>query len=661
MNESPPTNNKKIFSIQAPNTPPQIEDIPLVAEECPHVQMLEVIRKLTDSYTPPERNIVQAIVYPVTRNTRVAMVMTPFWSPSIAPYNVARLTALSKASGFATCAYDINVLAYNNSPHKNTNDSLWHHTSDWKWERDYLTLVHPQIESILLEQIDRIVAFAPDVIGFSLYYCNNDCAAWCIERIKERLPDVKFLAGGSQAIQERVKFQHLFDHIVQGEGEELFLKILESIEAGETIPEKILIHPKGERIDLDSMPWPDYSDLDLSLYSMGTGVGAEISRGCVAKCQFCSETTFWRYRGRLATNIVDEIEYQYKTFGVRTIWFIDSLVNGNLKELRSFAQGVVEKGLTGLQWVGYSRCDHRMDLAYLQDLKASGCNMLNFGIESGSQRVLDFMKKNVKREAVEQNLQDLSTVGINAFTNWFVGFPGEEPQDVYDTLTLMWRTRKTKIQGYAVQVCFVLPDTPLGQQKEKFNISHVNWGTQWVSNDYTNTGLHRLIRLKSLNIVMNHMRRHNVHQTRVERPGVESHYTLDYDPLNQHDDIPYEKFDYNIIKVNINPLADSLVNEIWPLLRLLWHAVGAFEIKIQFNNDIDLKEFGPRIGFESSLEDRGTICHNVVYNIDLWFKIQDNGQWDANFKYNLKTEAPNFNKIDYGFSFNWEHQSSWEK
>jgi hypothetical protein len=384
-----------------------------------------------------------------------------------------------------------------------------------------------------------------------------------------------------------------------------------------------------------------------------------MSRGCVAKCQFCSETTFWRYRGRLAGNIVDEIEYQYHTFGVRTVWFIDSLVNGNLKELRAFAKGVVDKGLTDLHWVGYCRNDERMDLDYFRDLKASGCDMLNFGVESGSQKVLDIMKKNVKREAVEKNLHDMTTAGINAFTNWFVGFPGEDRQDFADTMTLMWRTRRTNIAGYAVQTCNVLPDTPLSQSREQFGISHGHFGALWTTADHTNTAAHRLVRLKSINILMNHMRRHELdirYKHRIERPGVESHYTLRYDPANIRNTIPYETdFDYNIIETTINPVADTLVNEIWPLLRVLWLTVGAFEINLKFDHAQDLAEFGPVRVFHEGEE----------YNATHWFKINDRGDWQARFSYDLKARGPNgFPDIDgfhYGFRLGWERQSNWAR
>jgi hypothetical protein len=621
----------------------------VVAEESPHTRMLERVAEL--SRGRPQKNTEQVIIHSVTRRKRVAMVMVPFWSVDIAPYNIARLTALSKASGFATCAYDLNVLCYHE-----LGGELWSPYTDWKWEQDvYWTDVHPLIESTLLEHIDRIVEFQPDVIGFSLYYTNNNCASWVIQRLRERLPGVIILGGGSQAIQEKVKFDHLFDHIVVGEGEQLFLEILENIEAGAEPLPKFLRHPKSQRIDLDSMPWPDYSDLPLDLYRLGTSVGSEISRGCVAKCQFCSETTFWRYRGRLATNIVDEIEYQYRTFGVRVVWFIDSLVNGNLKELRAFALGIVARDIN-IHWLGYCRCDERMDIAYFQDLKASGCDLLNFGIESGSQHVLDIMKKNVKVAAVEQNLRDITEVNINAFTNWFVGFPGERARDFADTMTLMWRTRNTNINGYAVQTCNVLPDTPLHLERDRFGISHGHFGGHWVMNDYENTVLHRLIRLKSVNILMNHMRR-GTRRHKIERPGVESHYTLTYRRDSICDQIPYESdFDHRIIHIDYNPMANSLVNEIWPLLRVLWLALGEFELNVEFDHDRDSVEFGPS---------RVPVDSLTRMNARVWFRIESNGHWHSRHQYDVAAGGPNGwpdeRGLDYGFRLGWDGRGQWTR
>lgn len=641
--------SKNIIEIQNSSSNESEDGIQLYGtDQNPHTQMLAKVAELSRSN--PQKNLSSVIINKVTRTKKVAMIMAPFWSPHIAPYNIARLTALAKSAGFESCAYDLNVLCYHKAK------DLWSPYLDWKWDQDvYWTEVHPLIEDILLEEIDRIVAFKPDIAGFSLYYTNNNCASWIIRTLKERLPNIKILGGGSQAVQGQVRYEELFDHIVSGEGEIIFLELLENIESDAQPLDKMLYHPKNQRIDLDSMPWPDYSDLPLELYELGTAVGSEISRGCVAKCQFCSETTFWRYRGRLATNIVDEIEYHYRTFNVRTIWFIDSLVNGNLKELRAFALGVVAKGMHDLNWVGYCRCDHRMDLEYLQDLKKSGCQYLNFGIESGSNKVLNLMKKNVSVTAIEQNMRDITLAGIGAITTWFVGFPGEDLKDLAHTMTLMWRTRRTNISVYSVQSCYVLHDTPLGQQPEKFGISLDHLGGQWLTEDHKNTILHRLIRLKSVNIIMNHMRR-GTDRHAIERPGVETHYTLNYTDHKAQTFIPYENnFDYNIIQPNINPLADSLVNELWPLFRILWLAYGGYEITINFDHDVDMLEWGhSRMPIDDG---------NTQLNASIEFKILDSGEYYSKHHYDVKANLTSHNSQDkiYDFVLDWEGQGNWTR
>ena len=84
------------------------------------------------------------------------------------------------------------------------------------------------------------------------------------------------------------------------------------------------------------------------------------------------------------------------------MWFIDSLINGNVKELRAFALALTAKNIK-MRWTGYARCDGRMDDAYFKDIAEGGCIMLNFGCESGSQKVLDDMAKGVTIKEMEDN------------------------------------------------------------------------------------------------------------------------------------------------------------------------------------------------------------------------------------------------------------------
>lgn len=616
--------------------------------------MLKALQLDSAGRTKPQKNLTQVVVNrQVTRKTRLALAILPEWAPYIPPYNLARITALSRDSGFETVAYDINAVCYSK-----IDQAYWSGYKDWVWTTDsYYTDVHPLIEPILNEYIDKIVAFKPDVMGFSIFTTSNKATTWMINQIRSKLPNTIIIAGGPTAIQEKIENTDIIDHIVVGEGEAIFLDLMEKIENNIPVTEKFLVHDKSIRIDLDSLPYPDYTDLDLSLYQQN-GVSAELSRGCVAKCQFCSETTFWRYRGRQANNILDELEHQYKTLGIDSVWFIDSLINGNLKELSAFTKGLVERNIQ-LSWMGYARCDGRMDLDYIKDLKKGGCNMLSFGVESGSQHVLDVMKKNVKRNDIEQNLKDFTTAGMRSHTNWFVGFPGEGYNDVADTMTLLWRTRNCNIFGRSFGTCQIGMDTPLNYERSKFGISTDQLTYQWKTNDYTNTIFQRLIRYKSVNVILNHLikNRSVTYETLNERPGLEKpeHYTLNYDPANIITDIPYEKFDFNIIKIDDHPLNTTVVNEIWPLLRVLWLAVGSYELDLKFDPAHDTQELGafnlPRI--------------NSYYRARYQFKINGNGEWTADFDHEIFINGHDHPPVEFGkdftFALPWTGSGTWSR
>lgn len=648
--------NNKIIAIQS--TAPSSPDLTKLIENSDggarDLAMLKALQLENTGRPKPQKNLTKVIInQQVTRKTRVALALLPEWAPYIPPYNLARITALSRHSGFETVAYDINAVCYSK-----IDKEYWSGYKDWKWTNDdYYTEVHPLVEPTLNEYIEKIIAFNPTIIGFSIFTTNNKATTWMIQQLRSRLPDVIIIAGGPTAIQEKIEDTSLIDHIVVGEGEAVFLDLMEKIEAGIPVTEKFLVHDKSIRIDLDSLPWPDYSDLDLSLYQQN-GVSAELSRGCTAKCQFCSETTFWRYRGRQATNILDELEHQYKSLGIDSVWFIDSLVNGNLKELRAFAQGLVNRNIH-LSWMGYARCDGRMDLDYIKDLKSGGCNMLSFGVESGSQHVLDLMKKNVKRDDIEQNLKDFTTVGIRSHTNWFVGFPGENYNDVADTMTLLWRTRNCNIFGRSFGTCQIGMDTPLNYERERFGISKHQLTHQWKSEDFTNTIFQRMIRYKCVNVILNHLiKNRTVHyETINERPGLEKpeHYTLTYDPANIVTDIPYEQFDFNIIKIDSHALNATVVNEIWPLLRVLWLAVGPYELDLRFDPEYDTQELGaynlPRI--------------NSHYKARYQFKINQDGEWDADFDYEIFINGHDHPPVEFGkefkFMFPWKGTGNWDR
>jgi len=586
--------------------------------------MAETMRVM--ARTQPQKNLTPVHIDFATKKTSVVFVLMPPWGKFFPPYNIARLSAITRAAGYNTAVFDINIKSYLHFKNNKLVDyDPWEYSREAMWaNQQYDTDLRPHIEPLFQEYVEKIVSLNPDVIGFSLYYTNEQCATWMAMELKRRLPNTVILAGGPQAQKSYFHPIDEFDHIVQGEGEALLLEILDRVEHGQPIGDRYIKQPSGQRIDLDSLPFPDYSDYDLNDYVIPNGISAELSRGCVAKCTFCSETLFWKFRGRLSGNILDEIEHQYKTYNIDVVWFIDSLVNGNLKELRAFAQGVVDRDLK-ISWQGYSRCDDRMDLDYYRDLKASGCFSLCYGIESGNQRVLDAMKKNIKVAEIEQNLRDTAVVGIKSDLNWLIGFPNEDPSAFADTMTLMWRMRNFNLNWVSSGLTMMKdPETDVGINYHKYNILEESFLNTWLTSKLDNTCIHRKIRMKTFELFLLEINVEPVVQKTFKksffRTSLSNTYHVKYesDTLNE---IEYEQFDYDIIKPEINMLADSVVNEIWPVLRLLWRTRGAYETVITFDPESDGQDYGHRLDCDY------TATHK--------FKIDNNGNWTADFEYKL--------------------------
>jgi hypothetical protein len=594
-----------------------------------HLNMMQAIAPYVKSSV--QKNVTNVDISYATRKTKLLMILMPEWAPEFPPFNLARLVAVAKGAGYQTNALDLNIKAYQYLRNKVPGAikpvldfDPWDGAREWKWlSGNYFTDIHPHLESLFLEHVERICQDPPDVIGFSIYYCNEAPANWLIKEFRKRLPNVKIIIGGSNThnqVEPMKDFSDkngkLYDYIGNGEGEMIMLEILEEIENGvvhETT--QVRRQPEEQRINISNLPLPDYSDFDFNEYRFPNGVCSELSRGCTAKCTFCEETHFWRYRQRMSTDAVSEVEHLYYTYGTDVFWFIDSLVNGNINELRAFCKGVAAKDLK-IHWTGYARCDGRMDLEFFQDLAKSGCMMLNYGIESGSQKVLDDMAKGVTIKEMEQNLRDGRETGVMAFSNWMVGFPTEDHQDFADTMTFLWRNRNTSLVNIAAGFGFGLgPTSVAGQNPEKFNLHDHQYMYQWITKDFRLSKMHVVMRMKMFAaFLQNVLFEDNV--IIPNRPNLPKfHYKIEYNDPTTVKEVEYERFDYSIAKPDISNFADGLFNEMFPFWRILWRTRGGFKGVMIFDEDLDMKEWGGR--------NAGPMWAEHT------FEITDEGKWKA--------------------------------
>jgi len=602
-----------------PNEKPDVE-----MADAKHLSMMQAIAPYVKS-NKVQKNVTNVDISYATRKTKLLLVLMPEWAPEFPPFNTARLTAVAKSAGYHTRALDLNIKAYRYLRHHVETGLLdfdpWNGTREWKWlEANYHTDIHPALEPLFRKHLNEIIANPPDVVGFSVYYCNEEPVRWMVKELKAALPNIKIIVGGSNTHNqvERMSQEPLYDYVCNGEGEKILLEILEEIENGvvyETT--QVRRQPEEQRINISNLPLPDYSDFDMNEYRFPNGVCSELSRGCTAKCTFCEETHFWRYRQRQATDALSEVEHLYYTYGTDVFWFIDSLVNGNINELRAFCKGVIAKDLK-IHWTGYARCDGRMDREFFEDLAKSGCIMLNYGIESGSQRTLDNMAKGVTIKEMEQNLQDGIDTGVMAFSNWMVGFPTETHQDFADTMTFLWRNRNKGFVNIAAGFGFGLgPTSVAGQNPEKFNLHDHQYIGQWISKDFSLSKMHVVMRMKMFATFLQNVKFQTSYDVTIpDRPNLPKfHYKIQYNDPNKLNEIEYENYHYDIARPNISPFADSLFNEMFVLWRMLWRTRGGFKGVMIFDEDLDMKEWGDR--------NAGPMWAEHT------FEITDDGKWKA--------------------------------
>ena len=161
--------------------------------------------------------------------------------------------------------------------------------------------------------------------------------------------------------------------------------------------------------------------------------------------------------------------------------------------------------------------------------------------------------------------------------------------------------------------------TVVGQNPARFNLSDHKYAGGWITKDFKLSKFHVFYRIKTFAIFLQHLITEN-NVSVPYRPNLPlHHYQIKFDDPTLQREISYEKFDYNIIKPDINPFADSLVNEIFVFFRTLWRVRGGFTATIKFDQTMDLAEFGER--------------NAGPYWAEHKFTIDTAGNWTADFNY----------------------------
>ena len=301
----------------------------------------------------------------------------------------------------------------------------------------------------------------PDILGFSTITTAGTgiTSAEIAKRVKEEInPNVKILFGNYHATfnDTRILNKYPFiDACIRGEGENTLLEIAEKTEKGRDFEDiRGLTYRDNGRIirnddrplieNIDILPFPNRKFLGNVEYksevegldiSLGNFTTASSSRGCAFQCTFCSSSMFWhKWRPRSPKNIIEELSL-LESQGYQNLYWIDDNFTINKKRLMELSY-LVRKEKIELNWMAEGRVT-QSSRELLAAMKQMGCRIISYGIESGSQRILDWYKKNITLNQVYDALKNSRKVGMDVVLgNFIVGAPIETREEIIETFKL---------------------------------------------------------------------------------------------------------------------------------------------------------------------------------------------------------------------------------
>jgi anaerobic magnesium-protoporphyrin IX monomethyl ester cyclase len=332
-----------------------------------------------------------------------------------------------------------------------------------------------QVSKLSLEEFkEEIKKRQPDIVGVTSSTLTYKSGLKLIKATREALPNVITFAGGphvtfwdDHALEECLEL----DLVVRREGENTVLELVQRVESGKGFDGVLgITYRKDGKItrtpdrpyieDLDTLPFParhlwpmeKFKEYEDVLY-------LAMSRGCVYWCEFCCTVRMHgrKYRMRSAQNVVDELEYLYKTYGKTKFTFCDDAFTVDQTKVEEICSEIIKRGLK-IEW----NCGTRVDMLkkdLLVTMKKAGCVSVWFGVESGTQQVLDAMKKGISPELTMKVLGWVREVGLKPVPNVILGFPGETKKSAWDTIKFVEKVAPDAVGFYNVATPF--PGTPL--------------------------------------------------------------------------------------------------------------------------------------------------------------------------------------------------------
>ena len=355
---------------------------------------------------------------------------------------------------------------------------------------------------------EKVKMLKPDVIGFSTDSISYGNLRHYVNIVKNASPNSLIIAGGPHPTMfpELTINEASVDIVVIGEGELSTVELLDCIQNKKDFSaldgivykdkknDKIVIIPKTKYIeDLDILPYPARHLLDIKKYLNTTpdipmGLRTMViygSRGCNGNCIYCQpvlRNLFGKkMRFRSPEKIVDEIEHLMDKYKTKNFYFADDEFLFNTHEWIEQLCHEIKKRNLKINWQCQARIDHaQRDI--LKIMKEAGCFSINFGVESGSQKILNYMRKGYRAEKILNAFKICQELKIITTANFMFGTPNESKETLNETFEII---KQAKPDFMRVSITTPTPGSDLYKElvnSDRINIKSWEDFNRWVIN-----------------------------------------------------------------------------------------------------------------------------------------------------------------------------------
>lgn len=364
--------------------------------------------------------------------------------------------------------------------------------------RYYLRQLKYDDLAIINNCVNQILYLNPELIGFSLQRRFDIITRTIIGKVRENT-QAPIVVGGTITpfIPEEdyalVFKQQFIDYLVIGAGDRALPELVDAVVSNKKprhVTNLVYKDCSTVRINkmaplnrLDDLPFPDFDQFDLDLYLSPVRVlPMQSARGCTwRKCAFCSHSTIYgkKYEPLSIERVVDMIQHLRNRYTCRHFAFHDEEIPP--VRMRKIAQALIKEKIDDCFFHVYARLEKGFNNnSLLADLKRAGFSSVIWGLESGSQKILDLMNKGIDIGTAKEVLRKSSKSGITNMCFFIFGFPGETRGDATESFTFL-EQNKASIDSVLSGTFNLSPHSPIFNHPEKWGVSMSDNGRYTVS------------------------------------------------------------------------------------------------------------------------------------------------------------------------------------